>query len=85
MSSGAETVNYDSDPVLQVELDGVDYRLDSGKQGTARCISQREPGTRDWEFVGEAKWELMLLKCKALSRNTNEKLGRALKAHLRDQ
>ena len=44
-------VNYDSDPVLEVTVGEVEYRLDAGKQGTALCVFEREPGTGDWRFV----------------------------------
>ncbi len=74
-----ESVNYDSDPVLEVELEGVDYRIDAGKQGTALCISTRPAGTWDWQFVAEAKWDNLSLRCKDLPRPTRDQLGCALK------
>lgn len=80
----SESVNYDSEPVLETEFDGVDYRLDAGKAGTALCISAREPGTWDWSFVGEAKWDTYTLRCKALHRQICEGLGRQLKEALAD-
>lgn len=80
MSSEEESINYDSDPVIEVELEGVDYRLDAGKQGTALCISSRPAGTWDWQFLAEAKWDNLNLRCKELPRPTREELGRALKS-----
>jgi hypothetical protein len=80
MSSESETlVNYDSDPVLEVEFDGIDYRLDPGKQGTALCVSQKEVGTWDWSFVGEAKWDAIMLRCKEVARPVREQLSKALR------
>ncbi len=85
MSSVEESaVNYDSDPVLETEIDGVDYRLDAGKAGTALCISTREPGTWDWSFVGEAKWDSYTLRCKELHRLICEGLGRQLREAMAD-
>jgi hypothetical protein len=72
-------VNYDSDPVLEVEIPGLDYRLDPGKQGTALCISTRECGTWDWAYVGEAKWDALMLRCQALPRPIREELSKALR------
>ena len=74
-----ENVNFDSEPVLQLEVDGIDYRLDSGKEGTALGISHRESGTWDWQFLGEAKWDRTQIRCKALHRSVLEKLARELR------
>lgn len=75
------SINYESDPVLQVELEGVQYRLDVGMQGTALSISERSVGAWDWSFVGEAKWDRVDLRCKALARPIREALARALRAN----
>lgn len=77
--SDVPVVNYESEPVLEVELDGVDYRLDPGKQGTALCISKKESGSWDWAFVGEAKWDATSLRCKELERPVRESLAKALR------
>lgn len=77
-------VNYESDPVLEVEIEGLDYRVDAGKQGTALCISTRPPGAWDWEYLGEAQWDAMGLRCKALPRPLREQLSQALRASLED-
>jgi hypothetical protein len=77
-------VNYESDPVLEVEIEGIDYRIDAGKQGTALCISTRPPGAWDWDYLGEAQWDAMGLRCKALPRTLREQLSRALRAALED-
>lgn len=72
-------VNYESDPVLEVELGGVEYRLDPGKQGMALCVSSKAPGSWDWAFVGEAKWDATSFRCKELERPIRESLGKALR------
>jgi len=81
-SSPAEGMNYESAPLLEVEIDGVDYRLDSGKQGTALSISTRPAGSWDWSFAGEARWDVGSLRCKAFERRTLDQLSRAFKESL---
>ncbi len=78
MSSPTENpVNYDSPAIVEVAIDGTDYRMDSGKQGTALCISTRASGTWDWSFGGEARWDVSYLRSKAFDRRTLEQLSRA--------
>jgi hypothetical protein len=84
MSSSPEApINYDSPALLEVEIEGVDYRLDSGKQGTALCISTRPSGSWDWTFGGEARWDGDL-RSKAFERRTLGVLGKAFKQALAD-
>ena len=84
MSSTAEaSVNYDSPALVEIEIDGVDYRLDGGKQGTAVCISTRPTGTWDWTFGGEARWDGDL-RSKAFERTTLVTLAKAFKQALED-
>jgi hypothetical protein len=78
-SEMTSVVNYDSEPVLEVNLGELDYRLDSGKDGTALCVSQRIAGSWDWDFVGEAKWDSTMLRCKELHRSIREELSRELR------
>ena len=78
------SVNYESEPVLELALDDVDYRLDVGMQGTALSVSQRTTGSWDWAFVGQAKWDNVMFRCKALPRPVCEALGKALKADAED-
>lgn len=75
------SVNYESDPVLQVELEDTEYRIDVGMQGTLLSVSRRPSGSWDWSFVGEAKWDRITLRCKELPRPLREALARALKAN----
>ena len=76
VSDGA--VNYDEAAVVEIELDGTDYRLDSGRAGTALCISTRATGTWGWEFRGEARWQNNVLRCKAFDRSVLTELSKAL-------
>ena len=84
MNSDSEgPVNYESVPLLELSLDGVDYRLDSGKQGTALCISTRASGSWGWAFAGEARWDGDL-RSKALERRTLVTLSQAFREALRN-
>jgi hypothetical protein len=76
VSDGA--INYDEAAVVELELDGTDYRLDSGRAGTALCISTRATGTWGWEFRGEARWQNNVLRCKAFDRSVLTQLSKAL-------
>ena len=78
--SGSIPVNYDEDALVEVTVGDVDFRLDSGKAGTALCISQRETGTWRWQFIGEAKWDGRTLRTRALERSLLDDLGRELRA-----
>jgi hypothetical protein len=82
MSSSSEAVNYESPALVEVEIEGVDYRLDAGKQGTALCISTRPAGSWDWSFGGEARWDVGSLRSKGFERSTLDQLSRAFKAAL---
>ena len=84
MSSTSESagVNYDSAPLVEVEIEGTDYRLDAGKQGTALCISTRASGSWDWAFGAEARWDVGSLRCKSFERRTLDQLSRAFKEAL---
>jgi hypothetical protein len=71
-------VNFEEPAVAELEIDGTDYRLDSGRAGTALCISTRASGTWDWSFRGEARWQSNVLRCKAFDREVLNQLSKAL-------
>jgi len=77
-------VNFDEAALVELELEGVDYRVDAGRAGTALCISRRESGTWDWAFVGEARFAAHVLRCKGLDRGVLDPLSRALRSALED-
>ena len=77
-SEGEGPVNYDDAALLELELDGTDYRLDVGRAGTALCISTRPSGSWAWAFLGEARWQSNSLRCKSLDRSVLNRLSRAL-------
>jgi hypothetical protein len=74
-----EMVSYESAPIAQVELDGVEYRVDVGR-GSAVAISERETGTSTWSFRTEGKFDGLRLKAKILDFPVVSTLERALKA-----
>jgi hypothetical protein len=80
----SENINYDSAPLIQLELDGIEYRVDAGKQGTALSISTREAGTYGWAFGGEGRWDGSDLRAKAFERAILRPLSVALKDALAD-
>jgi hypothetical protein len=71
-------VNFDEAALVELELDGTDYRMDSGRAGTALCISTRPSGTWNWTFRGEARWQSNVLRCKVFDRSVLTQLSRAL-------
>jgi hypothetical protein len=75
---GDESVNYEQPALVELELDGTDYRLDSGRAGTALCISTRATGSWGWTFRGEARWQANVLRCKAFDRVVLGQLSKAL-------
>jgi hypothetical protein len=71
-------VNYDEAALLELELDGTEYRLDVGRAGTALCISTRPSGSWSWAFRSEARWQAGTLRCKAFDRPVLSRLSTAL-------
>jgi hypothetical protein len=71
-------VNYDEAALLELELDGTEYRLDVGRAGTALCISTRLSGSWSWVFRSEARWQAGTLRCKAFDRPVLSRLSTAL-------
>lgn len=79
VENGEESpVNFDEAALLELELDGTDYRFDTGRAGTALCISTRPSGSWSWTFRGEARWQSNVLRCKAFDRTVLNQLGTAL-------
>jgi hypothetical protein len=73
-----QAVNFDSASLLEVTLEETDFRVDSGKQGTAFSIASRPTGTWDWTFLGEARWDGSALRSRALERRVLVELSRGL-------
>ena len=78
ISTTDTAVNYDGAALLELEVEGVDYRVDAGKQNTTLCISTRTPGTWDWALLGEARWDGSNLRTRALERRILAPLSAAL-------
>jgi hypothetical protein len=82
--SSTDGVNYDSNPVAETAIDGTEYRIDAGKQGTAICVSTRTPGSWDWSFLCEARWDGSELRSKELERSVRTQLSRALSSAMQE-
>lgn len=82
--SSSEGVNYDSSPVAETAIEGTEYRIDAGKQGTAICVSTRPAGSWDWSFLCEARWDGSELRSKELDRAVRTQLSRALTSAMQD-
>lgn len=72
-------VDYDSQPVAELELGDTQYRLDPGFRG-AIAVSARESGTWSWSVVAEGNWDGVRLKAKALDRAVVAELEKALRS-----
>jgi len=72
-------VNYDDEGIGEVEIDGSIYRFDSGKQGTALCLSARRDGAWRWSYLGELRWDGRDLRSKALDRSLLTQLSASLR------
>jgi hypothetical protein len=78
----ADGVSFEEAPIASLEVDGVEYRIDTG-HGSAVAISQRAPGTWDWLPVTEGRWDGHRLKAKgfdhAVIAALTEALGNAMR------
>lgn len=77
---GESPVNFEEAALVELAIDGTDYRVDAGRAGTALCISTRASGSWDWTFRGEARWQANVLRCKAFDRPVLAQLSEALAA-----
>lgn len=78
----ADGVNYEEAPLVTLEVDGVEYRIDAGL-GSAVAISQRQSGTWRWTPVVEGRWDGSRLRAKGLGHLVNTALTDALSAFMR--
>lgn len=79
----ADSVSYDGPPLAQLEVDGMDYRLDPGR-GSSVAISRRESGSWDWRPVTEGRWDGSRLRAKGLEHQVVAALADALAAAMRE-
>ena len=78
-------ISYDEPGLLEVELEDRLYRLDSGKQGTALCLSVRAVGTYRFRFLGELRWDRRDLRSKSVDRKLLGQLSRHLRELPREE
>ena len=80
----AASVNYDDLPIVELEIEGVAYRLDTGR-GSAVAVSQREAGTWTWTPVTEGRWDGSRLRAPGLDYEVVSALAHALGEAMRDR
>lgn len=83
-AAATANVNHDETPIVQLEIEGVDYRIDTGF-GSALAISSRAGGTWDWAVLAEGRWDGVRLRAKPLERPLVAVLERALAAAMADR
>ncbi|MBI3200172.1 MAG: hypothetical protein HYZ29_01440 [Myxococcales bacterium] len=83
-AAAAASVNHDETPIVELEIEGVDYRIDTGF-GSALAISSRACGTWDWAVLAEGRWDGVRLRAKPLDRPLVAVLERALAAAMADR
>ena len=79
-----DSISYDAAPVAEVEIDGLEYRVDAGL-GALVAISQREAGTSSWAPVAQARWDGVRLRAKSLGHPVVATLERALSRAMADR
>jgi len=80
----ADEVNYDEAPIVVLEIDGIEYRIDTG-HGSAVAISQRQQGTWDWAPLTEGRWDGSRLRAKCLTHEVNAALADALRSAMSER
>jgi|GEM_PF-625068 len=73
-------VNYDDEPIVELPLGELLYRLDPALGGSTLGLSLRGPGSWQWQYLAEVKWDGSTLRSKVVERPLLEQLGRALSA-----
>lgn len=71
-------VNYDEEPLVELPSGDRLYRLDPALGGSTLGLSQRGPGSWQWQYIAELKWDGTTLRSRAVERQLLEQLGRAL-------
>ena len=75
----ASPVNYDDEGLGEVLIEDRIYRFDSGKQGSALCLSARQEGVWQWSYLGELRWDGRDLRSKQLDRRLLTQLSESLR------
>lgn len=79
-----DSVNYEEAAIAELELGGLDYRLDAD-QGSSVAISSRPSGTWRWSLLAEGRWDGSRLRAKGLEFDLTTALGRALGEAMRQR
>jgi hypothetical protein len=77
-------VNYDEEPLAEVEVEGCEYRIDTGL-GSVVAISKRDSGTWAWTLVTEGRWDGRRLRAKGVDHAVIEILSQAVATAMTDR
>jgi hypothetical protein len=83
-AASAGNVNFDEAPFVQAQIEGIDYRIDTGS-GSAVAISTRAPGSWLWTVLADGNWDGLRLRAKSMDRSVVDVLERALGKAMREQ
>jgi hypothetical protein len=77
LGGDAESINYDRGALVELEVNGAEYRLDVGRHGIGLCVSQRVRGHSQWHVLSAARWNGRALRASALDQNIAAHLSAA--------
>ncbi len=72
-----EGINYERGALVEIEINGAEYRLDVGKHGIGLCISKRVRGQPQWQVLSAARWNGRALRASALDQHIAARLSAA--------
>jgi hypothetical protein len=76
LGGDVDGINYDRGALVEVEINGAEYRLDVGKHGIGLCISRRVGG-HAWQVLSAARWNGRALRAGALDQQIAARLSAA--------
>src|SRR5207244_10645033 len=80
----ADMVSYESAPVAEVQIDDMEYRVDTGL-GSVVAISRRAAGASSWVPIAQGRWDGVRLRARALEHAVTAPLERALARAMAEQ
>ena len=77
LGGDAESIDYDRGALVELEINGAEYRLDVGKHGIGLCVSKRVRGHTQWHVLSAARWNGRALQAGTLDRHIAARLSAA--------